>query len=342
MTPRRIVHAAAPIRVCDTGGWTDTWVARHGFVFNIAVRPVVNVEIAIYARNSRDARIVIDARDFGNRYALDLDAHEWGPHPLLEASIRRMPPPNDMDVDIAIHSEAPAGASTGTSAAVCVALLGALDQLRGGGRAAAEIAREAHKVESEDLGQQSGVQDQIASAHGGLNFIEIVDYPRAIASTLGVSDDLIDRLNRRLSLVYLGRPHSSSAVHEKVAKSLEQLGPDHPPLESLRQAARRSRDAVLAGDLQALGAAMRDNTSAQAELHAHLVSPDALRIIEIASAHHAAGWKVNGAGGDGGSLTILGSPQDADRESMRQAILQDNPALRVIPIAICREGLRVW
>jgi D-glycero-alpha-D-manno-heptose-7-phosphate kinase len=285
---------------------------------------------------------VIDARDFGSRYALDIDASGWGPHPLLEASIRRMPPPHDVDVEIAIHLEAPAGASTGTSAAVCVALLGALDLLRGGNRGAAEIAREAHAVESEDLRQQSGVQDQIASAHGGLNFIEIVDYPRAIAFALSVSDDLIDQLNRRLSLVYLGRAHSSSAVHEKVVKGLEQLGPDHPPLEALRRAALRSRDALLAGDLEALGAAMRDNTSAQAELHADLVSRDASRIIEIAAAHHAAGWKVNGAGGDGGSLTLLGSSRDADRQAMLRTIRQDSPAVSLIPISICREGLRVW
>ena len=50
---------------------------------------------------------------------------------------------------------------------------------------------------------------------------------------------------------------------------------------------------------------MRDNTAAQAELHADLIHVDARRVFEIAAAHGAAGWKVNGAGGDGGSITLL-------------------------------------
>ena len=32
-----IVKAMAPARVCDFGGWTDTWFAKHGRVMNIAV-----------------------------------------------------------------------------------------------------------------------------------------------------------------------------------------------------------------------------------------------------------------------------------------------------------------
>src|SRR3712207_7723432 len=36
-----------------------------------------------------------------------------------------------------------------------------------------------------------------------------------------------------------------------------------------------------------------------------LVHRDAWRVIEIAQAHGAVGWKVNGAGGDGGTITLL-------------------------------------
>lgn len=40
-----IVHAVAPIRICDIGGWTDTWFAKHGAIFNIAVYPYVEVQV---------------------------------------------------------------------------------------------------------------------------------------------------------------------------------------------------------------------------------------------------------------------------------------------------------
>jgi D-glycero-alpha-D-manno-heptose-7-phosphate kinase len=341
MTPSRVIQATAPIRICDNGGWTDTWVARHGKVFNIAVRPLVSVRIEIFPRDSRDARVVLNAQNYGVRYAPALDAQSWGPHPLLEASFREIRPPGDVDIEVTIRSDAPGGASTGTSAAVVVALLGALDRLGGGRRTPQEIAAAAHAVETVHLGRQCGVQDQLCSAFGGANFIEISDYPHAVVTPLPLPDAIRHELQRRLALIYLGRPHSSSDVHEKVIENLARQGPDCAPLEALRAAAGQARDALVAGDFDALGRAMRDNTAAQAALHPELVHRDARRIIEIAGQHGAAGWKVNGAGGDGGSLTLLASARRGAKRAMVRAILQDNPSLVPIPIAISREGLRV-
>ena len=188
-----------------------------------------------------------------------------------------------------------------------MALLGALDRLAGGHRTAHAIAGAAHAVETVHLRRQCGIQDQLCSAYGGVNFIEMPEYPRAVVSQLPLPDALRHELQRRLAVIFLGRAHSSSAVHEKVVQNLEQRGPDCPELDALRAAAVRARDAVVAGDIAALGAAMRDNTATQATLHPELVHADAWRVIEIAAAHGAAGWKVNGAGGDGGSITLLGS-----------------------------------
>jgi D-glycero-alpha-D-manno-heptose-7-phosphate kinase len=335
------VRATAPIRICDNGGWTDTWFARHGKVFNIAVRPAVEVRIDVFPRGSRDARVVIDARNFGVCYAPDLDSIVWGPHPMLEAAFREIPPPPDADLQVTIASKAPAGASTGTSAAVLVALLGALDRVAGGRRGAHDIAMAAHAVETVHLGLQSGIQDQLGSAYGGASFIEMTQYPQATVSRLPLPDSLRHELQRRLSLIFLGRAHSSSAVHEKVVETLEQRGPDCSELEALRATAVRARDAFVAGDLTALGAAMSDNTAAQAALHPELVHADAWRIIAIARAHRASGWKVNGAGGNGGSIALLGAADRGARQSMLREVLADNPQLVPIPIVISRRGLSV-
>ena len=336
-----VVLASAPIRICDNGGWTDTWFAGHGRVFNLAVRPVVRVRVDVFPRGSRAAHVVIDARNYGMRYAPDLGASEWGPHPLLEAAFREIAPPDNADIEVTIASKAPAGASTGTSAAALVALLGALDRLAGGRRSPHEIASAAHAVETVHLRRQCGIQDQLCSAYGGVNFIEMSEYPHAVVSQLSLPAPLRRELQRRLSVIFLGRAHSSSAVHEKVVQNLERRGPDCAELDALRAAAVRARDALAAGDLAALGLAMRDNTATQATLHAELVHADAWRVIEIAKAHGAAGWKVNGAGGDGGSITLLGSNDRAARRAMLRELVEDNRALVRIPIVLSREGLRV-
>lgn len=342
MPPSRIIRAAAPIRICDNGGWTDTSVARHGKVFNIAVRPMVGVCLELFPRGTREAPVVINAKDYAVRYAPALDEPGWGPHPLLEAALRAIRPPDGVDIEVTMHSRAPAGASTGTSAAAVVALLGALDSLAGGCRSALEIAYLAHAVETRWLRRQSGIQDQLCAGLGGVNFIEITEYPHAVVTPLRLAPRIHRELQRRLALIYLGRSHSSSREHEKVTRDLERLGASCPQLEALRAAAERSRDAVMAGDFPALGLAMRLNTDAQAALHPDLVQADAWRVIETARAHGAIGWKVNGAGGDGGSITLLCDTRTGAKHAAIRAIGQELPASAPIPIAICRGGLRVW
>jgi D-glycero-alpha-D-manno-heptose-7-phosphate kinase len=341
LSPRTIT-SLAPIRICDNGGWTDTWFAEHGCVFNIAVSPYAEVQIDACPYDGAGERIVIDAANYGDRYALDPDASGWGPHPLLEAAIVRMGIPDDLAVEISVFSEAPAGASTGTSAAVTVALLGALDRLTPGRLTPHQIASTAQSVEVDMLGQQCGIQDQLCAAYGGINYIEMSRYPQATVSPIRVPDTTWWELERRLALIYLGRAHSSSAVHERVIRELEDAGPDCPQLEALRATAARSRDAVYAADLAALGRAMIDNTEAQGRLHPALIGPDAQRVMEIAQAHGALGWKMNGAGGEGGSVTLLCGPRSAGKRTLVQEIEADLPDVRTLPIRLSRHGLRVW
>jgi D-glycero-alpha-D-manno-heptose-7-phosphate kinase len=87
---------------------------------------------------------------------------------------------------------------------------------------------------------------------------------------------------------------------------------------------------------------MIQNTEAQGRLHPHLVSQDASRAIEIARSHGALGWKVNGAGGKGGSITILGGSRSHVLRSMIREIEEENPLFRKIPIHLSRHGLRIW
>ncbi len=338
-TPLTIINSLAPIRICDTGGWTDTWFAQHGSVFNIAVSPYAEVQVAVLA--GAEPGVHLHVENFGERYRIDR-ARRWGPHPLLEAAVEYMQVPPEVCLEINIHSEAPSGASTGTSAAVTVALVGALDALTPGRLAPHEVAAAAHRIETDLLGQQSGIQDQLASAYGGINYIEMFDYPHASVSPIPVPEAAAWELERRLALVYLGKSHRSSELHERVIAGLEAAGPDHPPLEALRRAAIRSRDALAAGDFAALGAAMCDNTLAQARLHPDLVGAEAARVIELARAHGALGWKVNGAGGAGGSLTLLCGPRAEAKRALLREVAQEDASFKIIPIRLSRGGLRVW
>lgn len=343
--PVFIINSVAPIRICDNGGWTDTWFAGYGKIFNIGVYPYAEVQIAVFADHEQEERIIINAENYGERYAVNpavTSAGRWDKHPLLEAAIEYMRVPENLSFEVTIYSEAPGGASTGTSAAVTVALIGGLDSLTPGRMTPHEVALAAQKIETEMLHQQCGIQDQLCSAYGGINYIEMFQYPYASVSQLQVPNNTWWELERRLALIFLGKSHHSSDVHDMVIRGLENAGPDCRQLEDLRGTASQSRDAVYAGDFAALGAAMVENTAAQARLHPALIGEDAAAVIRIAQEHGALGWKVNGAGGDGGSVTLLcGDSSQAKRLLIRE-IEQANRLYKNIPIYLSRNGLRVW
>ncbi len=340
--PLRVICSAAPIRISDFGGWTDTWFAKYGLVLNIAVYPYAEVQIRVFARDSGRPPVSIHAENYGERFTLESVGGAYDRHPLLEAALEYMGIPHDIALEISLFSEAPVGCSTGTSAAVSVALIGALDWLTPGRLTPHEVAKSAHRIETEFLRQQCGVQDQLASAYGGINFIEILDYPHAIVSPILLPNSIHWELERRLSLVFLGQSHSSSKVHEKVIAELEAAGPDAEKLGPLRETPVLARDALYAGDFHALGQAMIQNTDAQIALHPDLVSPRHQTVIDVAWEFGAVGWKVNGAGGDGGSVTILSELESATKREMLRTIQQKLETAQNIPIYLSRFGLRVW
>jgi D-glycero-alpha-D-manno-heptose-7-phosphate kinase len=335
------VVASAPTRVCDCGGWTDTWFARSGAVFHVAVEPRVEVRAVTCRQRGREPVVGVDALNVGEPFSFVPGQRPFGAHPLIEAAIESVGVPNGCDVQLSIRSDMPPGASTGTSGALCVAIVGAMRGLAGAGVTPLDVARAAHAVETNRLGQQSGVQDQIAAAAGGINFVEIVDYPRAEVTSLAVPDAWRDELESRLLLVYLGRSHSSTTVHESVIREAVSTGSAYPPLEDLRRAARAARDAALSGDFAGLGAAMVANTEAQRRLHPGLIGADAARVIAVAQRAGSLGWKVNGAGGEGGSVTLLAGGGAGDRARVEAAVSALSATYRLIPIRLAREGLVV-
>lgn len=340
---KRIINAVAPIRICDLGGWTDTWFARRGVILNLGVSPYVQCQMTVEEAVGHEGRLTIFAENYGERYTIDPQDVVFDRHPLLEACVVAMQIPRGLDIEVTLYSTIPGGSSTGTSAAVTVVLIGALDRLTPGRLTPHQVAAKAHEVETKLLGQQCGIQDQLCSAFGGINFIEMHEYPHSTVSPVLIPNAEWWELESRMSLVFLGHTHHSSAVHEMVIRELQDAGADGgEKLEALRAEAIAGRDALYAGDLTAFGRAMIRNTEAQEALNPALVSERAHALFEIAKKHGAVGWKVNGAGGEGGSVSILGSASRVIQRKMLREMEALDGGIRVIDTYLSRYGLRVW
>ena len=339
---KRIFNSVAPIRVSDLGGWTDTWFAEYGCVLNIGVYPYVQCQMIVEEAGEGAGRLTIHAENYGDRYTIDPSCVVYDRHPLLEAVVDAMEIPHSLDIEVSLYSEAPAGCSTGTSAAVTVAMIGALDALTPGRMTPGEVAAKAHEVETKYLKLQSGIQDQISAAYGGICYIEMTQYPTARVSQVQIPNVTWWELESRLALVFLGSAHKSSEVHEQVIKDLEGAGKTCPKIDALRRPPVDGKNALFEGDFEAFGKAMVANTEAQADLHASLISETARSLIEIARKHGALGWKVNGAGGEGGSLTVLSGSSPFRQREMLHDMQSVHEAVRHIPTYLSRYGLRVW
>jgi D-glycero-alpha-D-manno-heptose-7-phosphate kinase len=234
----------------------------------------------------------------------------------------------------------PSGASTGTSGAISVAIIGGLDALTEGRLSVAEMARLAHEVETVKLRQQGGIQDQLASAYGGINYIEMHQYPYATVSPIEIPEYVWWELEHRLLLVYIGMPHNSSKVHQKVIEKLGADASENAWFHSLRRLAGEAKNALFAGDFPGLGRIMNENTAIQRCLHKDLVSELLEDVISICGDFGALGCKVNGAGGDGGTVTVL-----TDRDMAKKRLLiktLNEKGYQIIPISLARHGIRVW
>lgn len=333
-------RARAPVRFCDLGGWTDTRIVPRGAVLNFTARLYTHATLRVQEGPSG---ITLESLDTEETQSIhDVRQVEYnGVLDLLKAAVARARIETRRSgvyssrrkVTLRVRSDAPPASGLGSSAALGVATMGALAAYNGRRMLPHEIARESQLLETQELGLECGVQDQLASAYGGVNFME-VEYPNARIVPMHLADDVVCELEDRFVLVYTGKSHFSSGMHQKVISEAEEHRAD---FDALAAAAVAGKEALLAGDLDAFGAAMNANWEAQKRLHPDITTPEIDALHAAAWKAGALGFKANGAGG-GGTVTILARPGASHLVAGAAREL----GMVVLPALIDTTGLRVW
>ncbi len=325
------IRARAPVRFCDLGGWTDTRIVPSGQVLNFTAALYTHVTlqvgafagISIESFDTDEAEQIRDIRQIEYNSVLD----------LFKAAVRRCGIARG--VRILARSDAPPGSGLGSSAALGVATVAALSRYLRLNRLPYDVARESQALETEELGLECGVQDQLASAYGGVNYME-VNYPDARVQQVPLDVATTCELEDRFVLVYTGKSHFSSGMHQKVIAEYE-AGHNRHVFSRLCECAARGKDALISRDLQSFAEAMNDNWEAQKALHPDITTPYIEQLWEKTRAAGAVGFKANGAGG-GGTVTILaGRNKD---HLVRRAV--EDLGMTVLPAKIDFNGIRVW
>ncbi len=241
-------------------------------------------------------------------------------HPHIEYIRNHLPPHSDQPLHIRIRGTIPKASGLGSSAALSVALCGALQQIREESQNLQQASELSHQAEAQAQGGRASPMDTATSAHGGfivlsdsieedLDFIETrkmeVDgqiqewHLHTFEATIPVGTALV--------IGNTGVHGSTSAMVRQVAELIQNEPTRKVELETIGAIARRGIQALRDGDMRAVGQAMSENHIVLRSLG--VSSPDLERLIR-AAAPSSLGVKMTGAGGGGCMIALTENPEE--------------------------------
>ncbi len=206
-------------------------------------------------------------------------------------------------VEIHHDGDLPSRAGLGSSSAFTVGLLNALHALRGGQVSKSDLAEQAIYIEQSVLGETVGIQDQIQTAHGGLNRVEFSTSGEFSVQNLILSASRMQELEDHLLLFYTGVARTA----EEVAKvQVETMGNKQAELMAMREMVDQAQQ-ILAGngDINDFGALLHESWMLKRSLTDQVAPSFVNDIYQRGLDAGAKGGKLLGAGGGGFMLLFV-------------------------------------
>lgn len=327
-------RAEAPARLDFAGGWTDVPPfsgAEGGVVVNAAITLAARAELVIGGSLIRlvaeELGETLECADSGG---LVLD----GKLDFLKAALRMFPVQSTCT--LTTRADTPPGSGLGTSGAMGVALVALLARARHEQLGEREIAEHAYHLESTEVKNPGGRQDQYAAALGGFNRLAFRD-PDVGIEPITLDPAFSVELERRIVLCYTGRSRVSGATIARVMGAYERGDAAVTgALRALRDVAQAMVEALRAADLGRVAARLTENWRRQRELDPAMCTAEMARLERAVTAAGALGGKAAGSGAGGSMFFVAGNDAPAVADAARAA------GATVLPVRWAREGVRAW
>jgi D-glycero-alpha-D-manno-heptose-7-phosphate kinase len=319
-----MIITQTPLRIGLLGGGTDLpgYYTQHGGrVLNCAIDKYIYV--IVKERFDDDIYVNYSKKEIVSRVA-DLE-HELVREAMLKTGVSR-------GVEITTLADIPsAGSGLGSSSAVTVGLLHALYAYTGRQLPAAELAEQACTIEIELCGKPIGKQDQYIAALGGIRDLRFGPGDGVTAEDLCLPARQRLALQQQIMLFYTGVTRSADTI---LAEQSANIGAALTNLDNLRDLAAFGAEQLRSGQVDSLGAAIRESWEAKRKLASGVSNEQVDQLVSCALDAGAAGVKLTGAGGGGFLLVIC----PMERQPAVRAALAH---LRELPVKLDRLGSRV-
>lgn len=302
-----IIRSKAPFRISFGGGGTDMppFCTEHGgCVINITID--LHIFISLKPRNDKKIRVI--SKEYNKEIVFNVGDKNYDEgYELFKGVI------NVLNIregfDISYFSELPAGSGMGGSSALTVALIGAFNEYFSLGLSKHIIAQKAYNIERIELNQKGGYQDQFASSYGGFNFMKFNKDVEVMP--IKTTDEMINELQYRLILCFVGGSHFSSIIQEEVIEGYEiEKKTFLETMEDLKFVAYGMREIIESKELNRLnkfGELLHQGWLAKKSLSSKISNKNIENFYLTSRKFGVIGGKLLGAGG-GGHLLLFCEP----------------------------------
>jgi len=322
-----MIITRTPLRVSFFGGGTDypAWFREHG---GAVLATTIDKYLYLHCR------YLPPFFDFHSRIVWShieaVQKHGEIAHPAIRGVLEWMK--IDDGVEIHHHGDLPARTGLGSSSSFTVGLLHALHALRGELVSKRTLAEQAIYVEQQVLHENVGVQDQIQSAFGGFNRIDIRPDGSFEVAPLVVPGNRLADLQKHLLLLYTGLSRHASEIAAEQVSSMPQKTTE---LRAIRDMVDQGQ-AILAGkgSLQDFGHLLHEGWVLKRTLSSKIAPAFVNEVYDSALKAGATGGKLLGAGG-GGFMLLFVEPE------RRAVVVRALHKLLVVPFQFERGGTQL-
>lgn len=324
-----MIISKTPLRASFFGGGSDfkayyeTSEVGYGSVLSAALD--MHVYITVNKKFDDKIRVVYNGNEL-------VDSVDEVKHNIIREALKIVG--IEKGIEIIYMADIPlstAGVGLASSSALAVGVLNALHTYKHEYVNYEQLAWEACHIEIDCLGQQIGIQDQFAVAHGGFNRYRFLNNGEVSVAPIIMDNDVRKKMTENILMFFTGKTRDSRKILSEQSDNIEKK---RPMLDELVCTVDKVYDELLKGNIDIIGTELDRTWNIKKTLSSGISNEDIDKMYNSAKLGGAMGGKILGAGG-GGFMLVYVRPEN--HEKVRNAMKE----YKEVKFNIDLEGSRI-